>query len=106
MLLTWVVDLLGGPERNCRVDELVVVRHKMNPFLIPGHSDRAITKLFQHVISMISLALQDSSVGVVCFLDFAHNNGFELTTRALEVQVGLAGVSPGVARCALSTELT
>lgn len=63
---------------------------KMYPFLVLGHGDGAIAKLFNEAIVIVGLTLEDAGISVVCFLNFTDDNGLELTTRAFEVEMRLS----------------
>ncbi len=92
MLLAGIMDLLGRAERNGRINNLVFVGDEVNPFLVLGHGNGAVAEFADKAQSIVSFALQDTSVGVVCLLDFANDNGFELAAGALEVEIGLQGL--------------
>lgn len=70
------------------------MRDEVNPLLILGHRDGAVAELFDHAVRAVGLALENSCVCVVCLLYLADDDRFELTARALEVQVGLDTVRP------------
>ncbi len=75
MVLAWIVNLLGCPHGNGRIDNLVVVRHKVYPLLVLGHRDGPVTQLLDDGICVVGFALEDASIGVVGLLNFADNNG-------------------------------
>jgi hypothetical protein len=51
----------------------------MLPLLIFGHSNWSITEFSDHAVSIVCLALEDTSVGIVSLLNLAYNDGLKLT---------------------------
>lgn len=68
---------------------MCIAPDKSSPFLISGHGNGTTTELFDGRVHLISVAFKDASKSVVCFLNLANDNRFKLTTRVLEVEVGL-----------------
>jgi hypothetical protein len=75
MVLARKVDLLGRTERNARINNLVLVGDKVNPFLVLGHGNRAVAKLSNKAKGIFSFTLQDAGVGIVGLLNLTDNNG-------------------------------
>jgi hypothetical protein len=86
MTLAKVGDALHIPERNPGVNELICVGDKLVPLVILGHGDRTRLKLLNSVKSFIGFTSEDTSISIVCFLDLAHDNPLQFTTRILQVQ--------------------
>lgn len=89
MVLTRVVDLLWSSERHGRVHDSVLVGDEVNPFLVLGHGNGTFAKVANNVEVVLSLALQDTSIGVVSLLDLANHDGLEFAARAFEVEICL-----------------
>lgn len=89
MVLARVVNLLWSSERHGRVHDSVLVGDEVNPFLVLGHGDGTFAKVANNVEVVLSLALQDTSIGVVSLLDLANHNGLEFAARAFEVEICL-----------------
>jgi hypothetical protein len=90
----WVIsarvgDVLNATQRHVWRNEVRVSADKRRPLLVLGHGNRAAAKCLNCLVSVVALALEDSSKSVVSFLDFADNNWLELTTRGFKVEVGL-----------------
>lgn len=86
MALARIGDALHIPERNSRIDELCCASDKLVPLVILGHGYWTRLELLGGVKSFIGFASKDASIGIVCFLDLAHNNPLQFTTRVLQVQ--------------------
>jgi hypothetical protein len=89
VVLAWIMNLLWGSQRDARVNELIIVGYEVNPFLVLGHGDGPVTELLNDAVSVIRLTLQNTGVGIVGLLDLTDDNGFELSARALEVEICL-----------------
>jgi hypothetical protein len=89
MVLARIADLLDAAERQTGVDEVRVTRDELVPLLIFRQGDGTGAEGLDGVVSIVTLALEDSSQRIVRLLDLANYNGLELATRALKVEVCL-----------------
>lgn len=66
--------MLGRPDGDARVDELVVLLHEIRPFVILGHCDRSHTEILDGSMRDISLSLENAGIRIVGFLDFSNDD--------------------------------
>jgi hypothetical protein len=88
-----VADVLCLSDWYIWIHKLVVFLDEEGPFVVLWHGDGSDAELFYRFISGIGLPLQDSGVRVVCFLDLADNDGLQLSSGGLQIQVRLRRVS-------------
>lgn len=74
MVSTRVVDVVGGPQWDVRVDKLRISLNKSNPLVVLGHRDGSRAKLVDGIISRVRFPLKNSNVSVVRFLKLTHND--------------------------------
>lgn len=89
MILAGIVDLIRRPHRNGGINNLFVVGDEVNPLLILGHGNGPFAELVHDSICIVCFALEDTRICVVRFLNFSNNDGFQLTTGAFEIEMGL-----------------
>ncbi|RBQ70685.1 hypothetical protein VDGD_21507 [Verticillium dahliae] len=92
VILTGVVDLVGRPHRNLRVDKVVVLLDKVSPLGVLGHGNGADAELVDGVVRGVRLALENAGIGVVRLLDLADDDGLKLPAGRLQVEVRLVQV--------------
>ena len=83
------MNLLWRSQRDAWVNKLIIVGYEVNPFLVLGHGDGPVTEFLNDAVSVIRLSLQNAGVGIIGLLDLTNDNGFELSARALEVEICL-----------------
>lgn len=83
------MNLIGATHWNRGVNNLVFMGHEMNPLLVFGHGNGTFAKLVYYGICVVCFALENASISIIRLLDFSNDDGFELATRAFEIQVSL-----------------
>jgi hypothetical protein len=84
-----IVDVVGRPDRDIRVNKLLVSRDKVCPFMVLGHGDGSGAEALDSTIRHIRFTLQDTSIGIVRLLNLARNDRLQLPAGRFEVEVGL-----------------
>ena len=93
MIPTRVCDILHIAKRNARIDQFIRVRDERVPLVIVRHGDRPCAEFLDGVVCLVCLTLEYAGICVICFLNLAYNDGFELATRMFQIQEGLENVS-------------
>lgn len=89
-MLAQVFYVFDLAKRQPWVDKVGVTLDEAAPLKVLGHGDGTVAKLLDGIVRVITLALEDTGEGVVSLLDLTNNNGFELTARSLEIEIGLS----------------
>jgi hypothetical protein len=89
MIFSRIHDVRDLPNWDSWIDHLTVIRGKFIPFMVLHHCKRALLQLLCRVIVFVSLAAEDACQNIVCFLNFANNNGFQFTAGSFEVEICL-----------------
>lgn len=83
------MNVLRLPDGDPRVNEMLILLNKAVPLMVLGHGNWASAKVVNSRISCICLTFQNTSIGIVGFLDLAYNDCFEFPPRGFEVEIGL-----------------
>jgi hypothetical protein len=78
-------------ERHPWIYEMLIITDKSVPFSVLWHHDRSRAEGFDRFVGFVGLALENASIGVICFLNFANYDRFQLAARMLQVQECLLG---------------
>ena len=89
MVFAGILDVFQSAQGHIGVDEVGIALHEPIPFVVPGHGDGPGAKPVNGREHLIGITLQDSSESIVSLLDLANDDGLELATRVLEVEIGL-----------------
>jgi hypothetical protein len=84
-----IFDILQSAQGHVGVDKMGVALHKPVPLVVSWHGDRPGAKPLHGRKHLIRIALQDASEGVVSLLYLANDDGLQLATGILEVEVSL-----------------
>lgn len=83
MIFPSICDARQRSDRCSRVNHLLAVRNEAVPFVIFWHSQRPFLELLGRLEGFIRFSLQDTGIGIICFLDFSNNDGLQLPSGRL-----------------------
>lgn len=93
MIPAGIRDILKAADRYPRVNELFAFCNEVVPFMVFGHRDGTSSELLYSIQGDVRLALQDTSIGIICLLYLANYDCLEFTTGIFQIQICLVRIS-------------
>lgn len=89
MVAARVINVLEPSDGKRRVNKVWVRFDERVPFEVFLNRDGTSAKQFDSIVCIVTFASEDTCNGVESLLNLSNNDGFELASRVLEVEVCL-----------------
>jgi hypothetical protein len=90
VVLARVGDVLDATQWHVRRNKVRVVADESRPLLVLGHGDWTTAEALYSLVGIVAFTLENARKSVVGLLNLTDDDGLELTTGSLKVEVGLA----------------